>query len=297
MTDTLISTEKQARCPVMTRPFFFIVILAILLLCCTAGCISALPAKSPDQVPQEPEYSALSIRATPVQYADANGVRLAYREFGSGEPLLVIVGFGATMEQANDTAISVLATNYHVYLYDHRGMGHSSAGDETPTLALYADDAASLISALGHESMHVYGTSMGSFIAQELALDHPGRVRRMILDSSAYSIQVPETRYLKDYLDTVAADPASPPGLRNEARAMLAWNGTWDRLPGIDKKVLLVVGTGDTITPAVLSYRMAGQINGSWLVRFEGFPHAGGDVAPVTYGTTAVHFLQMDASR
>ncbi|PKG33012.1 alpha/beta fold hydrolase, partial [Methanoregula sp.] len=233
----------------------------------------------------------------PVQYADANGVRLGYREFGSGEPLLVIVGFGATMEQANDTAISVLAVNYHVFLYDHRGMGHSSTGNETPTIPLYADDAASLISALGHESMHVYGTSMGSFIAQELAIHHPGRVRKVILDSSAYSIQVPETRYLKDYLENIAADPASPPGLRDEARAMLAWNGTEDRLPGLHKDVLLVVGTGDIITPAGLSYRMAGQINGSWLVRFEGFPHAGGDVAPVAYGRTAVHFLQMDTSR
>ena len=289
--------KGQAECLIMTNPIQFLVITAIILLFCTAGCVSTPSVASPGQAPPAPGYSALSIEATPVQYADANGVRLAYREFGSGEPLLVIVGFGATMEQANDTAISVLAANYHVYLYDHRGMGHSSAGDETPTIPLYADDAASLIPALGHESMHVYGTSMGSFIAQELALNHPGRVRRMILDSSAYSIHVPETRYLKDYLDTVAADPASPPGLRDEARAMLAWNGTWDRLPGLHKDVLLVVGTEDTITPAVLSYQMAGQINGSWLVRFEGLPHAGGDRAPVTYGETAVHFLRMDGSR
>jgi len=281
----------------MTFPTHAIIIAAIILLCCTAGCISAPPAISPDKTSTATEFPVLSIRATPVQYADVNGVRLAYREFGSGEPLLIIVGFGATMEQANDTAISVLAVKYHVFLYDHRGMGHSSAGDETPTIPLYADDAASLIPALGYESMHVYGTSMGSFIAQELALDHPGRVRRMILDSSAYSIRVPETRYLKDYLETVAADPTSPPGLQDEARAMLTWNGTKDRLPGLHKDVLLVVGTEDSITPAVLSYQMAGQINGSWLVRFEGLPHAGGDLAPVAYGRTAVHFLEMDTSR
>lgn len=272
-------------------------IIAAILLCSTAGCISAPPATSSDMASPATEYSSLSFRATPVQYADVNGVQLAYREFGSGEPLLVIVGFGATMEQANDTAISILAAKYHVFLYDHRGMGHSSTGNETPTIPLYADDAASLISALGHESMHVYGTSMGSFIAQELALNHPGRVRRMILDSSAYSIRIPETQFLLDYMEAVAADTASPPGLRDEARAMLSWNGTWDRLPGMHKDVLLVVGTQDTITPAVLSYQMAGQINGSWLVRFEGLPHAGGDVAPVAYGRSAVHFLQMDVSR
>jgi pimeloyl-ACP methyl ester carboxylesterase len=281
----------------MTLLTHAIIIAAIILVCCTAGCISTPPARSPDKASPATEYPSLSIQATPVQYAEVNGVRLAYREFGSGEPLLVIVGLGATMEQANDTAISVLASKYHVYLYDHRGMGHSSTGNETPTIPLYADDAASLIPALGHESMHVYGTSMGSFIAQELALNHPGRVRRMILDSSACSIRVPETQFLLDYVESVAADPTAPPGLRDEAWAMLAWNGTKDRLPGMHKDVLLVVGTEDTITPAVLSYQMAGQINGSWLVRFEGLPHAGGDIAPVAYGRTALHFLEMDASR
>jgi len=281
----------------MTFPTPALIIAAIILLCCTAGCMSTPPAGSPDMAPPATEYPSLSIQATPIQYADVNSVRLAYREFGSGEPLLVIVGFGATMEQANDTAISVLASKYHVFLYDHRGMGHSSTGNETPTIALYADDAASLIPALGYESMHVYGTSMGSFIAQELALNHPGQVRRMILDSSAFSIRVPETQFLLDYVESVAADTASPRGLQDEARAMLAWNGTKDRLPGLHKDVLLVVGTDDTITPAALSSQMAGQINGSWLVRFEGLPHAGGDRAPVTYGETAVHFLAMDASR
>jgi pimeloyl-ACP methyl ester carboxylesterase len=238
----------------------------------------------------------VSIKETPVQYADVNGVRLAYREFGSGEPLLVIVGFGATMEQANETAIGVMAERYHVVLYDHRGMGRSSAGNATPSICLYADDAAALVPALGYESMHVYGTSMGSFIAQELALNHPGRVQKMVLDSPAYSIRVPETEYLLAYVEGVAADPASPPGLRDEAGAMVAWNGSEDRLPEIGKDVLIVVGTGDTITPPALSYEMAGAINGSWLVRFRGLPHAGGDVAPAEYGRTAVHFLAANGS-
>ncbi len=280
----------------MTRPAHTLIAAALILLCCAAGCTVAPPAGSTGPAPLPGDVLPVSIKETPVQYADVNGVRLAYREFGSGEPLLVIVGFGATMEQANETAIGVMAERYHVVLYDHRGMGHSSAGNATPSIGLYADDAAALVPALGCESMHVYGTSMGSFIAQELALNHPGRVRKMILDSPAYSIRVPETEYLLAYVEGVAADPASPPGLRDEARAMLAWNGTEDRLPEIGKDVLIVVGTGDTITPPALSYRMAGAINGSWLVRFRGLPHAGGDVAPAEYGRTAVHFLAANGS-
>lgn len=271
-------------------------VLIIISLCYAAGCTSAPPVPAAPPEPTVQADPAVSINTTPIQYANVNGVQLAYREYGSGEPLLVIIGFGATMEQANETAIGIFASKYHVILYDPRGMGHSSTGNATPSIGLYADDAAGLMQALGYDSMHVYGTSMGSFVAQELALGQPGRVRKMILDSPSYSIQVPETRDLKVYMESVAFDPASPPGLRDEARAILAWNGTEDRLPEIRKDVLLVVGTKDTITPEVLSVRMAGKINGSWLVRFKGLPHAGGGVAPEEYGRTALFFLGTNES-
>ena len=170
----------------------FLPVLALIIsLCLSAGCTSAPPVHAAPPVQSVQAAPAVSINAAPVQYADVNGVRIAYREFGSGEPLLVIVGFGATMEQANETAIGIFASKYHVFLYDHRGMGHSSAGNVTPSIGLYADDAAGLMQVLGYDSMHVYGTSMGSFIAQELALGlamerHPaeGRVPRSIGDAA-----------------------------------------------------------------------------------------------------------------
>ncbi len=77
---------------------------------------------------------------------------------------------------------------------------------------------------------------------------------------------------------------------------MLAWNGTWDRLFGIRKDVMFVVGTNDTVTPDILSARMSSQINGSWFIRFKGLPHAGGDLRPVEYCENALYFLSMNVT-
>ena len=54
---------------------------------------------------------------------------------------------------------------------------------------------------------------------------------------------------------------------------------------------MLVVGTGDVITPQQVTVKMASQINGSWVVRWQGLPHVGNKKAPVQYGETAVYFL------
>jgi pimeloyl-ACP methyl ester carboxylesterase len=67
-------------------------------------------------------------------------------------------------------------------------------------------------------------------------------------------------------------------------------------LSGIRKDVMLVVGTEDSITPDSISVRMAGQINGSWLVRFKGLPHDGSNYAPFEYGENTLAFLGMDES-
>ena len=270
------------------------IILVLAIVSClvfSAGCTGTPATGQPAVIQPIQQPAPVSIAGTPVQYKEVNGVTLGYREFGSGEPLLVIIGFGATMDQGNDTCIAILASRYHVYMYDHRGMGYSSTNNATPTISLYADDASGLMRALGHESMHLYGISMGSFIAQQVAIDHPERTRKLVLDSSSYSIRIPETAGLLAYIEAAATDPATTTGVRDEARALLAWNGTWNQLPGIHKDVMFIVGTDDTITPDAISARMAGQVPGSWLVRFKGLPHAAANEAPTAYGETILYFL------
>jgi len=280
----------------MNKTLKITLILSITL--CQLTLLGAAVTPDTDQYygAMEPFIPTVSFNETPVQYAEVNGVTLGYREFGAGEPLLMIEGFGATMDNWGETFIGILASKYHVYTYDHRGMGYSGDSDKAPSMSQYAEDAAALMSALGHERMHVYGASMGSSISQQLVIDHPDKVQKLILDSNTYSVLIPETKVLHSIIETVAVNASEPQGLRNEAKANLEWNGSFDRLSGINNDVMLVVGTEDVLTPQEVSLQIAGEINGSWLVRFKGLPHTGYHQAPVQYGQNALNFLAMNIS-
>ena len=273
-----------------------ITLCLILAAGCTGTPSTSAACPAPASQADLQTYPAVNINATPIQYKEVNGVKLAYREFGSGEPLLMITGFGNTMNSWNETFIGILASKYHVYIYDPRGMGYSSDTNTTPVLSQYSDDAAALMQALGYDSMHVYGVSMGSSTSQQLVIDHPERVRKLVLDSVTYSIRLPETRLLLALNENISVNPSQTEGARKEAQANLAWNGSWDKLSGIHKDVMLVEGTKDILTPDPISVRMAGQINGSWVVRFKGLPHFGSKYAPVQYGENALYFLGMNES-
>ena len=277
-----------------------LVIAVMICLLVMAGCTSApgtpVTVTGPSVTQTVGGAQPVSFNATPVRYAKVNGVTLGYREFGSGEPLLMVQGFGATIDDWNETFIGILASKYHVYTYDHRGMGYSSDNNATPTIALYADDAAALMPALGYDSMNVYGVSMGSSVSQQLVIDHPELVRKLVLDSVTYSIRIPETKLLYDIIVVSGVNPNQTGGVHRESQANLVWSGSWDHLSGINKSVMLVVGTADVLTPQTVTVQMAGQINGSWLVRFKGLPHFGSKYAPVQYGENALDFLGMDES-
>jgi pimeloyl-ACP methyl ester carboxylesterase len=286
----------------MNKTQIFVLIIAVTAcLVFMAGCTSTTtnpPAPqsgvqaTPRPVLDGDRYPSITVTSVPVQYAEVNGVRLGYREFGSGEPLLMINGFGSNMNIAwNGTFLGILASKYHVYTFDNRGMGYSSDSNLTPTMSTYSDDAAGLMQALGYSSMNVYGASMGSSIAQQLVIDHPERVRKLILESVTYSIRIPETKELRALIESVAINASEPQGIRHEAHANLVWNGSWAELPGISKSVMLAVGTDDVLTPQAVAVQIAGQINGSWLLRYKDLPHIGSRYAPVEYGKNTLEFL------
>lgn len=109
------------------------------------------------------------------------GRRLFHQRRGSGEPLLLIMGMSGTHLSWGEPFISDLERDFDVVAYDHRGIGRSDPESEAFSIADLADDAAGILDALGWETAHVYGISMGGMIAQELALKHPERIRTLTL--------------------------------------------------------------------------------------------------------------------
>lgn len=110
-----------------------------------------------------------------------HGRELFYDERGEGEPLLLIQGLSGNHLHWGDRFLEALDPDFRSIAYDHRGIGRSGPAGESFTIVDLAQDAAGLLDALGIESAHVLGVSMGGMVAQELALDHPERVRTLAL--------------------------------------------------------------------------------------------------------------------
>jgi 3-oxoadipate enol-lactonase len=114
-------------------------------------------------------------------HADLDGRRLSYVRRGSGEPLLLIMGMAGHIGLWRDDFLAKLEGSYDVVAYDQRGIGDSTDVPGPFTIAELAGDAVALLDTLGWDSAHVFGISMGGMVAQELVLDHPERVRRLVL--------------------------------------------------------------------------------------------------------------------
>lgn len=113
-------------------------------------------------------------------YADAPGARLYYEIHGEEKPLLLHPGFGCTVEIFWANAPE-LARHFRVIVFDPRGAGRSSTGNGVAAPTTYADDAVAVLDAAGVATAHILGTSFGGMMAQHIALEHPRRVRRLVL--------------------------------------------------------------------------------------------------------------------
>ena len=114
-------------------------------------------------------------------YAQANGLSLYFERAGAGPPLLFISGTGGDLRNKPNVFDGPLAKAFDLLAYDQRGLGQSGKPDLPYSMADYADDAAALMTEQFWDEALVIGVSFGGMVAQELALRHPARVRRLVL--------------------------------------------------------------------------------------------------------------------
>jgi 3-oxoadipate enol-lactonase len=241
--------------------------------------------------------------------AQLERLSLYYERAGVGEPLLFISGTGGDLRNRPNQFDGPLPKAFDMLSYDQRGLGQSDKPDRPYVMADYADDAAALMASVGWDDAHVIGVSFGGMVAQELALRHPKRIRRLVLACTApggaggasYPFHEIEhltgearARHMLPISDTrrdpawIAANPdlhakliemgasdpfAEEPGRREGARRQLearAGHDTWDRLDQIRVPTLVAAGRYDGIAPPETQERLAGRLPHATLRFFEG---------------------------
>jgi pimeloyl-ACP methyl ester carboxylesterase len=165
-------------------------------------------------------------------YAEHNGVKIFYRDYGptEGEPVLLVHGLGAQLVHWPPHLIDFLqANNYRPITYDNRDVGLSSRFFGKPSFVLdyvkyflrlpikseytiddMANDGINLLDTLSIKKVHVLGTSMGGMIAQIISSQYPERVKSLTLIASTASTPSPINSPTKEVRDLMMKRSRNP---------------------------------------------------------------------------------------
>jgi len=115
-------------------------------------------------------------------YVETDAIRMYFEKSGDGDPLLFISGTGWSGEHWKLEQVPYFSATNRVIVFDHRGVGHSDRPAGRYSTRMFANDAIAMLDAIGiDEPVHILGHSMGGRVAQWMTLDHPERVRSLIL--------------------------------------------------------------------------------------------------------------------
>jgi len=211
---------------------------------------------------------------------------IAHELRGQGVPIVLVAGTGYHGATWPAEFIKPLLARHAVLTFDHRGTGKTPPSPARYSTRLFAQDAVGLMDALGLPAAHVLGHSMGGRVAQWMALDHPDRIRTLILaatgpgqfrddrpvtrgipvNAAKEMIELGYERYMREHIrDTfftpefAAAQPervewlhnafwSKRPDLENYLRHVVARqeHQTADRIREISVPTLVLIGDRDT---------------------------------------------------
>jgi pimeloyl-ACP methyl ester carboxylesterase len=158
--------------------------------------------------PATTEYQASLNRVV----SAANEIDYAYREIGNGTPPLVLLQhFRGNLDNWDPALIDALAAGRRVVTFDNAGVG-GSTGTTPSTVTQMARDAIAFLDAMEFDEVDVLGFSIGSFVAQEIALIRPAVVRRLILASAAPQGAAGMHGWAPEVIGAVGAPAPNPDG-------------------------------------------------------------------------------------
>ena len=233
----------------------------------------------------------------------ATGVDLAVHEFGDGEPVLLLHALGET-HRSFDRLVPLLSRTLHLVVPDQRGVGESAKPADGYALHDAVDDMIALLDALGLDVCWLVGTSSGGYLAQQVTVDHPERVRGLMLVGAPSNLQQPLPVSFADLLssfhDPVTREdinalngalplhtPVPDRFLEDQMTAALtipksvwraAVEGLFAAVPPIQSgritvPTLILWGAEEDLLPADQAHELAAAIEGSRLVTYEGTGH------------------------
>lgn len=272
--------------------------------------------------------SAGGIRQGTIQSVRAGDIDISYRIVGDGYPLILITGYSATMDMWDPLMIKELSSRFKLILFDNRGIGKTTASEKPFVIELFAEDTIGLMDALKIQKAHVLGWSMGTFIAEELALKYPDRINKLVLyagncawkgkdvaearpevSDALFDLSVTDEerakrlisilfpkKWIEDHPDFLKQlpgpkEPVATASVEQQGRAIKAWPGTCGRIDKLVQPTLIITGIEDVVIPPANSFLMASKIPGSWLIRLPG-GHSNMYQYPRTFSRCILTFLE-----
>lgn len=262
-----------------------------------------------------------------VRYAEVSNATIAYKIMGSGEPLVLCMGYANNMDMWSDTALEILQKHFRVIVFDYRGMGYSTTTDTSLSIKRMASDIQELLTSLKIPKAHVLGWSMGGFVAQEFALNNPEMVDKLILyatntgDTSTINpsdeivaiLSNPEstpyeflsTLFPDDWLAThpkpwlvmpEGKEPINGQAIEQQYEAIQSWlspgGGSAGRLHQLAMPVLVLCGQQDKVVPSQNSKILADSIQTASLLMLNGLGHGMQYQEPVAFANYVLAFLE-----
>jgi pimeloyl-ACP methyl ester carboxylesterase len=158
----------------------------------------------------------------PTQFVDTKLEKFAYRRFGTGSglPLLCLQHFTGTLDNWDPAVIDPLASGREVILFDNAGLGRST-GEVPASIPGMATHALAFVDELGLTQVDILGYSLGGMVAQQIALERPSLVRKMLLVGTAPEGGEDIMHMEKPELKKITDDP-NLPGLQKLVKLFFA---------------------------------------------------------------------------